>query len=68
MDIHVFSHGGGRVRVSNTLCAPAVEGGESPIRRGHPEQQGIVTVARMDCSEKKRRISSSCIREGVPNW
>lgn len=47
------------------LCAPAVVGGgeESPIRRAHPEQQGIVTVTRMDCSEKKRRISSSCIRE-----
>lgn len=57
IDIHVFCMvmvcGGGRVRVSTTLCAPAVGGGEeegeeSPIRRGHPEQQGMATVTRMD--------------------
>lgn len=46
----LHGHGveGGRVGVSTTLCAPAVEGGGSPIRRGHPEQQGMVTVTRMD--------------------
>lgn len=50
--LHVFCmvmvRGGGRVRVSTTLCAPAVEGRGSPIRRGHPEQQGMVAVTRMD--------------------
>lgn len=44
---------------------------EGPIRCGHPKQQGMVTVTRIDRSEKKRRISSSCIpwhRSEVANW
>lgn len=60
--------------VLTVLCVLAVggEGGiEDPIRCGHPKQQGMVTVTRIDRSEKKRRISSSCIpwhRSEVANW
>lgn len=61
--------GGDRVRVSTILCDarwPLEEGGgrgkvDAPIRCGHPKHQGIITVTRIDYSEKKRRISSSCI-------